>query len=102
VNKCESLAATVPALETGIPILEVKDSVFRESDSILGTDESALITCGSTMEPNTVSGITAWQFKSDDTNGLERAGDTVESKGLITESEQTPRSPLPKSELLLL
>jgi hypothetical protein len=77
VNKCESVAATVPALETGSSILEVTDSVFRESDSVLGTDEFALITCGSTLEPNTVSDVTAWQFKSGATNDLDRAGDTV-------------------------
>jgi hypothetical protein len=103
VNKCESVAATEPALETGIPILEVTDSVFRELDSVMGTDEFALINCGSTLELNTVSDITPWQFKSDDTNGLETAGGTVESKGLIAGSEQTPsRSPRCKSEMLLL
>jgi hypothetical protein len=102
VNKCVSVAATEPAMETGIPILEVTDSVFRELDSVMGTDEFAL-NCGSTLEPNTVSDFTAWQFKSDDTNDLEREGDTVESKGLIIGSEQTlSRSPCPKPEMLLL
>jgi len=59
VNKFESVAATEPALETGIPILEVTDSVFRELDSVMGTDKFALINCDSTLEPNTVSDITA-------------------------------------------
>jgi hypothetical protein len=59
VNKSEPVAATEPALETGIPILEVTDSVFRELDSVMGKDEFALINCDSTLEPNTVSDITA-------------------------------------------